>query len=106
MIIIISMSIISIVSSLTPAQVEYKERAESSDDEFDDLGRRKKKYKLPYKRPMIPSSVPDPESDDEEEDEKKEEEEEEEDEDVNLGEKVFLCGVVTVEGVAEWRGVE
>ena len=81
MIIIISISIISIVSSLTPAQVEYKERVESSDDEFDDLGRRKKKYKLPYKRPMIPSSVPDPESDEEEEDEKKEEEEEEEDDD-------------------------
>jgi len=62
--------------------VEYKERVESSDDEFDDRGRSKSKRKrLPYKRPMVPSSVPEPESEEEEEEKKVEDEEEEEDDD-------------------------
>ena len=62
--------------------MEYKERVESSDDEFDDRGRSKSKRKrLPYKRPMVPSSVPEPESEEEEEEKKVEDEEEEEDDD-------------------------
>ena len=61
--------------------VEYKTPPrESSDDEFDDLGRRKKKYKMPYKKPMIAQSVPDPPSEPEEEDE----EEEDDDDDGDL----------------------
>ena len=59
--------------------VEYKER-EESDDEFDDLGRKKRK-KLPYKKPMIAQSVPDPPSEPEEEEE---DEEEEDDDDGDL----------------------
>jgi len=62
--------------------VEYKTPPrESSDDEFDDLGRRKKKYKMPYKKPMIAQSVPDPPSEPEEEDE---EEEDDDDDDGDL----------------------
>ena len=62
--------------------VEYKTppRVES-DDEFDDLGRRKLKRKLPYKKPMIAQSVPDPPSEPEEEEE---EEEEDDDDDGDL----------------------
>merc|ERR1719341_1952995 len=61
--------------------VEYKTPPrEESDDEFDDLGRRKKKYKMPYKKPMIAQSVPDPPSEPEEE----EEEEEDDDDDGDL----------------------
>ena len=60
--------------------VEYKTPPrEESDDEFDDLGRRKKKYKMPYKKPMIAQSVPDPPSEPEEE-----EEEEDDDDDGDL----------------------
>merc|ERR1719234_443882 len=60
--------------------VEYKTppRVES-DDEFDDLGRRKLKRKLPYKKPMIAQSVPDPPSEPEEEEEEEEEEEDDDD---------------------------
>merc|ERR1719184_210835 len=59
--------------------VEYKTPPrEESDDEFDDLGRKKKKYKMPYKKPMIAQSVPDPPS------EPEEEEEEEDDDDGDL----------------------
>jgi len=61
--------------------VEYKTPPrEESDDEFDDLGRKKKKYKMPYKKPMIAQSVPDPPSEPEEE----EEEEEDDDDDGDL----------------------
>ena len=60
--------------------VEYKTPPrEESDDEFDDLGRKKKKYKMPYKKPMIAQSVPDPPSEPEEE-----EEEEDDDDDGDL----------------------
>merc|ERR1719234_90481 len=62
--------------------VEYKTPPrEESDDEFDDLGRRKKKYKMPYKKPMIAQSVPDPPSEPEEEEE---EEDEDDDDDGDL----------------------
>merc|ERR1719458_949374 len=57
--------------------VEYKER-EESDDEFDDLGRKKKKYKMPYKKPMIVQSVPDPPSEPEEEEDEEEEDDDDE----------------------------
>jgi len=60
--------------------VEYKERTEDSDPEYDDLGRRKKR-KLPpgYKRPE-PPRMPTPEPEEEEE----EEEEDDEDDDGDL----------------------
>ena len=68
--------------------VEYKTPPrEESDDEFDDLGRRKKKYKMPYKKPMIAQSVPDPPSEPEEEEEEEEDDEEEEDVPLDLSNK-------------------
>ena len=62
--------------------VEYKTPPrEESDDEFDDLGRKKKKYKMPYKKPMIAQSVPDPPSEPEEEEEEEEDDDDDDDDD-------------------------
>ena len=58
--------------------VEYKQR-QDSDDEFDDFGRRKKKYRKEHTAPVRPKYTVEEEEEEEDEDEDEEEDEDEDD---------------------------